>query len=152
MFLNLPINYHLFIVQSGSMEPGIKTGSLVLVSKKNSYQSGEIITYRNKTGKGDLNKNLTTTHRIVDIVNFEGESSYRTKGDANLTPEENLVTNEEIVGKVVWILPFIGYIISFAKTRNGLIFLIIIPATIIIYNEVISIIDELKKLTRKKDK
>lgn len=131
----LPIGYKVLAVQSGSMEPALKVGSLIVVKKTNSYQKGEIITYRNK------NNSQTTTHRLVEIKNGE----FVTKGDANNANDSGLINQDFIVGKVILAIPFLGYPISFAKTMPGLITLIIIPSTIIVYSEVLNIKSEIIK-------
>lgn len=134
--LDIPGGYKFLLVQSGSMEPVIKRGSLVVVRKADNYQKKEVITYRN-----EKNSRITTTHRIVDIKNNE----FITKGDANDTVDSNLVAKDLILGKVSLAVPFLGYPISFAKTLPGLIILIVIPATIIIYGEILNIKNELSQ-------
>ncbi len=42
--------FQAYIVSSGSMEPAIKTGSVVVVSPKSSYQVGDVVTFY--TGAG----------------------------------------------------------------------------------------------------
>ena len=113
-----------FIVSSGSMEPAVKTGSLVVVLPSSSYNIGDIVTY--KTGPKD-----TTTHRLVAA----DAGQYKTAGDANNAPDTGIVTGEQILGRVVYALPQAGYLAAFAKTPPGFILFVIIPATIIVYEE-----------------
>lgn len=127
----------LFIVASGSMEPAIKTGSLVINTSEINYQIGDIVTYLQGTDK----KN-TVTHRIVWI----GENKFRTAGDANNRMDSNLFDKQQIIGKVKWVIPYAGYAAAFAKTPKGFILLVIIPATIIVYEEIRSVKKELEKL------
>jgi len=54
------------------------------------------------------------------------------------------------VGKVELSIPFVGYPIAFAKTLPGLIVLIIVPGTIIVYNELLNIKKEIIELLKKK--
>lgn len=134
--LDLSDTWKLMAVQSGSMEPVIKKGSLVMVKKDNDYQKGEVITYQNRE-----NLKITTTHRIMEIKDGE----FITKGDANNAVDTTPVTKNLILGKVALVIPLLGYPISFAKTLPGLIILIVIPSTIIIYSEVLNIKEEIKK-------
>ncbi len=135
----------LLTVQSGSMEPAIKMGSVVFVKSQDNYQKGGIITFKNSN-----NPKETTTHRIIDIKKENNLIQYQTRGDANNAPDSQWADNSLVVGKVKFAIPYIGYPIGFARTLPGLIILIIIPATIIIYDEILNIRKEIKKRRRTK--
>lgn len=138
--LNLPNGYKLYTVQSGSMLPQIKVGSIVVSRKATNYQVGDVITFKNAP--------VPTTHRIQAIK----DSVYITKGDANDSADTEPVQKYQILGKVVLILPYFGYPVAFAKTKEGFIGLIVIPATIIVYSEILNIKKEIQKLIKKKKK
>ncbi|NMC36478.1 signal peptidase I [Candidatus Beckwithbacteria bacterium] len=144
--LNTPIDYKLFMVQSGSMEPAIPMGSLVIVAPQKNYQVNDVITFR-----GEINPKETVTHRIVDISQDKdlGLTSYRTKGDANNTPDLELVRSDRVVGKATVYLPYLGYPIAFAQTQMGFIVLIVVPITIIVYAELVNIKTELGQMALK---
>jgi signal peptidase I len=126
----------LYVVSSGSMEPAIKTGSIVYVAPQTNYQLRDIVTfYPNES------KKTTVTHRIVAI----GDGQIKTAGDANNQAETSLTPTSQIVGKVVFSIPFVGFLAGFTKTPKGFIFMVIIPATIIIYEEIKNITKELRK-------
>jgi len=130
-----------YLVQSGSMEPAIKTGSIVITLPSSVYSQGEVITFSKNS------KNIVT-HRIQAKLYPEGASSspvYKTAGDANENFDNWEVNNSDIIGKVVFSVPYVGYVADFAKKPQGFILLVIIPATIIIYEELKNIIRELKK-------
>ena len=130
-----------FIVQSGSMEPAIKTGSIVITKKEEIYNQGEIISYT----KGSKN---IITHRI-QVKNYpDGINSdpvYLTAGDANEDFDSGSITSEQIVGKVVLTLPYLGYVADFAKQPYGFLLLVIVPATIVIYEELKGLLKEIFK-------
>lgn len=138
--LNLPGGWQLFAVQSGSMEPAIKTGSLVVVHPAADYQVGEVITFKNAP--------TPTTHRIQNI----SEGIYMTKGDANDAPDSEPVRQEQILGKVAFLAPYLGYPVTLAKSKEGFLMLIVIPATLIIYSEILNIKTEIEKIKKKKKK
>lgn len=69
-----------YVVLSGSMEPEIPTGSVVVVDgRKKEWNPGDVITYR----RG----NMVVTHRIVE----KSEEGYYTKGDANAEEDAGIV-------------------------------------------------------------
>jgi len=93
--------------------------------------------------KSDIKNPATTvTHRIVEVKTEEDQVSYITKGDANQSPDMDPRPKDMIVGKVVYGLPYLGFPVGFAKTQTGFIALIVIPATIIIYSEILKIKQE----------
>lgn len=145
--LKIPGNYKIFTVQSGSMEPSIMTGSVVIIKPFDSYQKGDVITVREPG-----NPKSTLTHRIFEVKESSDSASYITKGDANNAPDSEQRPKANVLGKVIFTVPFAGYPIGFAKTRNGLIILVIIPATLIIYSELVSIKNEAIKLIKKRKK
>jgi len=138
--VNFLLGLRLFIVLSGSMEPAIKTGGVVLVSKSPVYNIGDVITFKN-TG------NTNVTHRVQ--YKFPESNEYLTSGDANKDFDNGKVNGENIVGKVIFTVPYLGYVGNFAKTPRGFILLVIIPATIIIYEELKSLKKEFDKLRAK---
>ncbi|MFA6284913.1 MAG: signal peptidase I [Parcubacteria group bacterium] len=138
-FVPFPGNYKVFTVQSGSMEPTIHTGSMIFVKPEADYNVGDIITKRTDDSK------MTVTHRIVSKEELQGKVAFETKGDANQSADGEKFTKEGIIGKEIFKLPYIGFPVGYAKTTPGLILLIIIPAVIIVYDEMNKIKDEIKK-------
>jgi signal peptidase I len=143
----IPGNYKLLTVQSGSMEPSIKKGAVVVVKPAVDYQKGDVITVVEPA-----NPKVSLTHRIFEIKEKDGKTFYVTKGDANDTPDMEERPKENVVGKVLFSVPYVGYPVSFAKTQFGLIVLIIIPVIIIIYSELINIKNEAQRLLKERKK
>ena len=136
----IPGNYKVLVVQSGSMVPAIKMGSIVLVKPASDYKIGDIITF------GPYSKTkVPTTHRIYDMKVQGGEPIYITKGDANNAPDTREIAKTDILGKVLFSVPYLGYAVDFAKKPIGFALLIIVPAVIIIYDEIRKIFGEIKK-------
>jgi len=132
--------YKLYTVQSGSMEPTIKTGSLIFVDINAKYSPLDIITFYKLSGSKE-----TITHRLLELKNENNITVGVTKGDANDTEDSQVVLQNNIIGKAVLAIPYFGYPVAFARTPAGLIILVIIPATIIIYDEILKIKEEIKK-------
>jgi signal peptidase len=138
------INLDARVVQSGSMEPAITTGSVIFILPAKEYVVDDIITYR-------MNEQETpTTHRVVDIDEETG--TFITKGDANTSNDMGRVKKENIIGSVRFHIPFLGYVINFAKQPLGFFLLVILPAIIISADEVKKIIQEVKKKPKPQQK
>ena len=146
-FVPFPGNYRVYTVMSGSMEPTIHTGSLIFVKPQGNYGVGDIVT------RTTVDPKVTITHRIVSN-NFEsGQVAFTTKGDANNAPDSETIGQDKIIGREFFAVPYIGYPIGYARTLPGMILLVIIPATIIIYEELRKIKKEFfAMLARKKNK
>ena len=138
----LPItgNIKFMTVLSGSMEPGIKTGSVVLIKPTDNYKIGDVITF------GEISKIKTpTTHRIYEIKVQGSQPVYITKGDVNNAPDISEITKNDILGKVLLSVPYLGYAVDFAKKPLGFALIIIIPAAVIVFGEIKKIYEEIKK-------
>ncbi len=148
--VGVPKNNRVFVVETGSMQPEIKKGSLIIVRPETSYKIGDIITYKAFSELGGP-KELTITHRIKSIkVNEVGDTYFETKGDANDDVDPFQTNQIDVVGKVNFHIPFIGYLIGFAKTGLGFLLLILIPSIIIILLEVKSILSNYNRLDNTK--
>ena len=143
--LPIPGNYQLLTILSGSMEPKIHTGSIVAVKPSDNYKIGDVITFG-----GNGKTKTPTTHRVHDIRVEKGKPIYITKGDANNAPDSKEVLPEEISGKVLFSIPLMGYAVNAAKKPLGFMFIIVIPAVIIIGDEIKKIGKEVKKMKKKK--
>ena len=137
-------NFKIKIVLSGSMEPTIKTGSIVVIRPVDDYKIGDIVTFQTAIDK-DL-----ITHRIKDIKVVGSEPRYITKGDANNAPDQREVLQREIIGKLLFSIPYLGYVVNFAQKPIGFGLIIILPAIAIVYDEVKKIWKEITKLKNKK--
>ena len=131
--LPLPGNYKVLMVLSGSMEPAIKTGSIVAVKPSENYQINDIITFHSSKSETPV------THRIVNIKESNDTVSYKVKGDANEESDWEEVSKENVIGKVLFSVPFLGYVINFIQQPIGFALIVLIPAIIIIWQEVVKI-------------
>ena len=143
--LPIPGNIELKIVKSGSMEPTIRTGSIVVVKPAQVYAVGDIVTF----GK-DSAREIPTTHRIVSITNGERGEIFSTKGDANEEADPMEVSAGAVIGKVIFTVPYAGFVLDFARQPIGFTLLIGIPAGVIILDEAARIFKEVAALRRKK--
>jgi signal peptidase len=118
------------------MEPAIPVGGIVMIKPVDSetLKTGDIICFT-------LTEPTSVTHRIINIT----DEGFVTKGDANEDPDQWTVKKENVIGKVILTIPFIGYLGYFVRTPTGLILLIVLPASAIIILEIRNIIKELRK-------
>lgn len=99
-----------YVVLSGSMEPKIGTGSVVFVNQHASFaelKKDDVITFRS----GDA----TVTHRVYEV---DGDRVI-TKGDANKVPDVGYVTANNFVGKDIYMVPKLGFMIEFIQSWQG---------------------------------
>jgi signal peptidase len=148
IFSVLPItgNYKVLIVLSGSMSPAIKMGSVVVVKPASDYAIGDVITF------GPMSKTKTpTTHRIYDIKVVDNNPVYITKGDANNAPDAREIKKTDILGKVLFSVPYVGFAVDAARKPAGFALIIIVPATMIIFDEAKKIYEEIRKRKSSQD-
>jgi len=143
-------NYQIKVVESGSMEPAIKVGSVVVVKPAESYQVGDIVTYEGGF-KDEKGKSIPVTHRIVEENTSGSLTTYVTKGDANDDPDNRDVRKGQIIGKVLVDIPYVGYVVASARQPFGFLAIILIPALLIIYDQGIIVWKEIKKMRSKKE-
>lgn len=112
--------WRLMIVLSGSMRPAFSTGALVVVRTVDpaSIRNGDIVTFKEKASPGRL-----ITHRVVGMKQEQGKNYLITKGDANRFADLFPVPGENIIGRVVWVIPWLGFLVSFLQSETGLILL-----------------------------
>ena len=123
-------------VRSGSMQPAISAGSLVITTPYHTYETGDIITYQERHPRTGDKTGRTITHRIIANKNVDSQTAFVTQGDANRVPDINDIKKDDIYGKVLYTIPLLGYVYSFVNTIPGFIILIVIPAFILIKNEI----------------
>ncbi len=130
-------DYKLMVVLSGSMSPVFKAGDVIVVSgakKSDQYQKGDIITFKDPEDSRRI-----VTHRVTEVIRDGNGVSYRTKGDANNVADLKPVPAENVIGQQKWRIPYFGRLVEFAKTKKGLVWLILVPGILIIVSELRSI-------------
>lgn len=119
--------YQALAVQTGSMGAVYPVGSVVIADKSQpeDIQTGDIISFV-------ADERLTVvTHRVVSI-DTENRCFY-TKGDNNNTEDTCPVLYENLLGKVVFSVPYIGYLVMSAQSRAGKRLLWFVIAAIVLY-------------------
>ena len=142
--------YSLFRVVTGSMEPTLPVGALLLTeqTEMQNIQVDDIICFRAQES-AIFGKMMT--HRVVGVhTGADGALLFETKGDANLALDGYLVTQTNYVGKVIWHTGagnVLSSILSFLTNKVGFLACIVFPcfllAGLILRDSVQSIRSEL---------
>lgn len=125
-------------VLSGSMEPAIHTGDVVIIrpiTPADEIKEGDVITFRTKE-KADM----LITHRVMGTVNVNGvPKAYVTKGDANDSEDLSTVARDQVVGIYQWRVPYFGYVSNFMHKPVGIILCVVLPGLLLIGMEFVKI-------------
>ncbi len=101
------------VVLTGSMSGAIEPDDLVVTREQASYAAGDIIMFRSGSN--------TVTHRITAVT----PEGYRTRGDANNTEDAAVTPPENVLGRVVLVLPGVGGAVRFLRTPLGMLCLVL---------------------------
>ncbi len=105
-FISGLFKYYALTIASGSMEPNIKIGDVLIIKKTNSdelsiFEKGDVLAH-NYQGK-------TIVHRIISIEKENEKYIFQTKGDNNNGNDNYEITEEMVIGKAIFKIPYIGY-------------------------------------------
>lgn len=97
--------FEFLVVTSGSMEPVLSPGDLVIVDRDDDddrHEVGDLVVFRRATG-------MLVTHRIVAVArSSDGSTSYVTRGDANDSVDSDPVAPDQVIGEVSASVPLLG--------------------------------------------
>ncbi len=131
-----------FVVLSGSMEPELSPGDVVIVQETppETIEEGDVVTFVEPGSDGGV----PVTHRVIGIeersegADGTGSESivFETQGDANSNPDSEPVDGENVIGTVLLTIPFIGYVTQFASTPLGFVLLVGLPVGLLFGSEI----------------
>lgn len=112
--------YRCFSVASGSMEPTLQIGDLIITKEKSKkdIKVGDIISFKD----GDS----TITHRVIKVISQNGEILYQTKGDNNNVSDEKNIKYEDVEGVYVNHIPELGKMYIYIQKTPVVISILII--------------------------
>lgn len=119
--------YKGFVILTGSMTPNIKEDSVIIVKdiEFDSIKKGDIITFRTSE---------IITHRVVDILqDNDGKVYLQTKGDANNRNDDFKIYENDMIGKVVFVIPYIGKVIRYIKSLQFIFTFLLVLILLDIY-------------------
>lgn len=141
--------FNFFRVQSGSMEPTLQIGDVIMVQKTSAkdIHKGDIVSY--KADEGEMDGNIVT-HRVITEPRSQGDGYILlTQGDANDLPDPE-ITSDQLIGKYVTTLWLMGKLYSFFLTPVGLVTMIVVIIGLFGF-EMISLLVSYKSLDNKLD-
>ena len=95
-------------VISGSMEPNLPTWSLCFIDTRISYdeiQTGDIVVYNRRSD------DVRIIHRVIEI----SPEGMITKGDATSVSDGLSVRRDNLYGKSLFYIPYLGYLSRFVQ-------------------------------------
>lgn len=136
-----------YAVLSGSMEPVYPTGSLLYVKEVDvsSLAVGDSITFM-------LDEDTVATHRIIEILPDENDPSiirFRTQGDANNEADGTPVRGENVIGKPLFAIPYLGYAANVIQNPPGTYFAIAGAAVLVLLTFLPDLFDDGKGKKKK---
>lgn len=101
------------VIVTGSMEPMIKPGDIVLVQKMPGaeMQIGDVIQFFH------LEEEIYITHRVI-AINEDKKKMLQTKGDNNPSADSDLVLLEQVKGRVIATVPKVGWLTLILKSKG----------------------------------
>jgi signal peptidase I len=125
------------IVLSGSMVPVMMPGDMIVIKSidPNELKVGDVLAFHPPKSK----PNTLVTHRIISLEEGD-ERLFKTRGDANNAEDEFKVSASNAVGKLIFVIPFAGYLPEASKNKNIFAFMVIIPALLLILDEIRNVI------------
>lgn len=123
------------IVLTDSMYPVIESGDLILCHtlEAEEVKVGDVITFYDPMGNGTS----VVTHRVLEIVDDNGEIAFRTKGDNNNAEDTALVPAENLIGIYKSRIPKVGHVAMFMQTTPGLIVCCVCPILLLVGYDVL---------------
>jgi signal peptidase I len=125
-----------FTVLTGSMEPALDPGDVVLSAKRSplDVRPGDVVTFHDPSRDGEL-----VTHRVESMRRDGAMVSFVTKGDANDVSERWSVPADGAIGRAALRVPEVGHVLQWAGTREGKIGLIAVPAFLLVLLELVGL-------------
>lgn len=113
--------FKIYTILTGSMEPEYNIGDLIIERPINQedIKVGTVVTYK-------INERNTVTHRVVEIVEEDGKTLYRTQGDNNNAPDSDLVSFNQINGSIIFKINKVGKIVTEFTSGIGIVVVIML--------------------------
>lgn len=136
-------------ILSPSMEPRYPTGSIIYLVDTDpaKLEVGDVITFR-------ITETMTATHRIIELVPDKEDPQvirFRTKGDNNDTADGALVEFDDVVGKPILCIPFLGYLATYIQSPPGSYVALGLGVVMFLFVMIVDSVTDDKKTKNKKE-
>jgi signal peptidase len=121
--VSLAVGQHAVVVLSGSMEPALAPGDVLIEEQITPANAriGDIVTYR------EPGSDRYITHRVRSVQTNGDKVVVVTKGDANNATERWQIPADGKVGVPMRRIPLLGYLITYSRTPAGIVALLLVP-------------------------
>ncbi|MGD0765522.1 MAG: signal peptidase I [Dehalococcoidia bacterium] len=122
------VGFRAYVIYGGSMGSALPVGSVGLSQTvdSTSLKVGDVIAVK-RAGGG-----LPILHRIVDIKADGDSTLYVTQGDKNSSPDPTPARLQGTGDRVVFAIPYLGYLVHFARGGMGRILLLFLPSSMLL--------------------
>lgn len=112
------------------MAPAISAGDVIITIPvaPDAVRVGDIISFTSQSGS------FVTTHRVIDIERAP-DLRFITKGDANRDKDPTPIPAKQVAGKMVLIIPSLGYATRYLRNPLALTILVTVPLAILLWFE-----------------
>lgn len=142
--------YSVFRVVTGSMEPEIEKGDLIVVKRTEPSEIavGDVISFYSQDPElmGAVN-----THRVTGIETDEGDYLFTTKGDANLIQDKYPVSASYLIGLVVFSSGLLGRVSRIIANPLVFVPLILLPLLVILLTNLTKTVRLAKEAVRREE-
>ena len=144
------MGYSILQVLTGSMEPTIPEGSMLLIQKTEpeTLQAGDIISFFSPDPMLD---GALNTHRIQEVLNEGDTLAFITKGDANFLEDQQPVDARQVVGKVIFISATLGKFVRLISNPLVFCLAIVLPLCAMVIGNLISALRSAMKLAKEEE-
>src|SRR5262245_56384092 len=125
--------WHLQVVESGSMTPGIPVGSIVVAAPVDpaDVKVGNVVVFDDPESKRQV------THRVVNVLHQKEGLYFETKGDANRRADRAPVPAANVRGVLRWHVPLLGRGLRSLAWPRGFLLLVALPLVALLFNEIV---------------
>lgn len=125
MHSEVPMAY----VPSGSMEPNLKVGDLVIIQgvDPHTITEGTIIVFYVSGHYGEDSYRIV--HRVIKVVQVNNQPAFETKGDNNPVSDYyrwGYIPADHVVGKVVGRIPYLGLVAMKMREPLGITLIVVL--------------------------
>lgn len=144
------MGFSILRVLTGSMEPEIPENAMLLVRKTDpeTLKAGDVISFYSPD---PLLDGALNTHRILRVEREGDRLQFITKGDANPAEDQQRVSEDSVVGKVVFVSTAIGKLVRLIS--NPLVFglAILLPLAVMLIGNLVSALRSAILLARQEE-